>query len=348
MEKNTYDQSIMETESCINRNKSIDIAKGLLILCVVIGHGTQNQSLSDFVYRFHMPLFLILSGCFLKRIEDVETYAKMKAVRLLVPYLIYMTIDFLFFDHLHNFNRIIHYLYGGRFINGVYWYITGLYIALIVAEILLSKFNKKQLVVIGIVSGGTAIIESNIIGSISFLKHPGVPFDADVSLLILSYLIVGYILKDKIFDLFRRLSSKIGIIAVGVAALLILEHLFMEMRGMPRQIDMKLVVYKNPISVYVIPVLYGFVIVRLSAFIERTSRRINRCLEYMGSITIPIMFLHEPLNRFCPLSSNLLFYLLIGIGIPVLLALIVSKFECCQYFGIPKRKVTASNIRSKD
>lgn len=95
MEKNTYDQSIMETESCINRNKSIDIAKGLLILCVVIGHGTQNQSLSDFMYRFHMPLFLILSGCFLKRIEDVETYAKMKAVRLLVPYLIYMTIDFL-------------------------------------------------------------------------------------------------------------------------------------------------------------------------------------------------------------------------------------------------------------
>lgn len=64
MEKNTYGQSIMRTGSCNNRNKSIDIAKGLLILCVVIGHGTQNQSLSDFMYRFHMPLFLILSGCF--------------------------------------------------------------------------------------------------------------------------------------------------------------------------------------------------------------------------------------------------------------------------------------------
>ena len=50
MEKNTYDKSIMRTGSCNNRNKSIDIAKGLLILCVVIGHGTQNQSLSDFMY----------------------------------------------------------------------------------------------------------------------------------------------------------------------------------------------------------------------------------------------------------------------------------------------------------
>ena len=305
MEKNTYDKSIMRTGSCNNRNKSIDIAKGLLILCVVIGHGTQNQSLSDFMYRFHMPLFLILSGCFLKKVEDVGTYAKMKATRLLTPYLIYMAIDFLFFDHLHNFSRIIHYLYGGRFINGVYWYITSLYIALVVAVILLNKLNKKQLMVIGIVGGGTAIIESNIIGSISLLKRPGIPFDADVSLLVLSYLIVGYILKDRIVDLFQRQSLKLDVIAIGVIGLLILEHLLMEKYGVSRQIDMKLVVYKNPISVYIIPTLYGFVIARLSAFIERNCGRLSLCLEYVGSVTIPIMFLHEPLNRFCPMSNYL-------------------------------------------
>lgn len=270
MEKNTYDKSIMRTGSCNNRNKSIDIAKGLLILCVVIGHGTQNQSLSDFMYRFHMPLFLILSGCFLKKVEDVGTYAKMKATRLLTPYLIYMAIDFLFFDHLHNFSRIIHYLYGGRFINGVYWYITSLYIALVVAVILLNKLNKKQLMVIGIVGGGTAIIESNIIGSISLLKRPGIPFDADVSLLVLSYLIVGYILKDRIVDLFQRQSLKLDVIAIGVIGLLILEHLLMEKYGVSRQIDMKLVVYKNPISVYIIPTLYGFVIARLSETVRKS------------------------------------------------------------------------------
>lgn len=337
----------MENKETVSRNVAIDIAKGLLILCVIIGHGTKNQSLSDFMYRFHMPLFLILSGCFLKKVEDVKTYAKMRAVRLLVPYLIYMTIDFLFFNHLHNLNRIIHYLYGGRFINGVYWYITSLYIALVAAVILLDKLNKKQLIAIGIVGGGTAIMESNIIDSISLLERPGIPFDADVSLLVLSYLIVGYILKDKIVDLFRRQSLKIDIIAAGVATLLILEHLLMERYGMPRQIDMKFVVYKNPISVYVMPVLYGFVIARLSALIERSCRRLNRFLAYMGSITIPIMFLHEPLNRFCPLASNLLFYLLIGIGIPVLFSIIVSKFKCCKYFGIPKRKYLHEICSSK-
>lgn len=99
-----------------------------------------------FVFDFIRMLF--------EKVEDVETYAKMKATRLLTPYLIYMAIDFLIFDHLHSFNRIIHYLYGGRFINGVYWYIISLYIALVATAILLKKLNKKQLVVIGIVGGG--------------------------------------------------------------------------------------------------------------------------------------------------------------------------------------------------
>lgn len=187
-----------------------------------------------------------------------------------------------------------------------------------------------------------------MIGSISLLERPGIPFDADVSLLVLSYLIVGYILKDRIVALFQRQSLKLDVIAIGVTVLLILEHLLMEKYGVSRQIDMKLVVYKNPISVYIIPALYGFAIARLSAFIERNCGRLSQCLSYVGSITIPIMFLHEPLNRFCPLSNYLPIYLLIGMGIPILFSIVVSKFDCCKYFGIPKRKVVASNIRRKN
>ena len=180
------------------------------------------------------------------------------------------------------------------------------------------------------------------------LKRPGIPFDADVSLLVLSYLIVGYILKDRIVALFQRQSLKLDVIAIGVIVLLILEHLLMEKYGVSRQIDMKLVVYKNPISVYIIPALYGFAIARLSAFIERNCGRLSRCLSYVGSITIPIMFLHEPLNRFCLLSNYLLIYLLIGMGIPVLFSITVSKFECCKYYGIPKRKIVVPDIGDKE
>ena len=321
-----------------SRNKTIDIAKGLLILCVVIGHGTKIQCLSDFVYQFHMPLFFILSGYFLKKQRNIKIFAKKKAVRLLIPYLVYMIIDFIFFDHLHNLNRIIHYMYGGRFINGVYWYMTSLYIALIIIVILLNKLNKKQLVALGIIFGGGAIIESNIIDSISFLIRPGIPFDADVSLLIVSYLIIGYIMKDKIHGLFTKQSYKIDIIAIIVAILLFFEYLLIEMMGWSRQIDMKVVCYKNPISVFIIPVLYGFIIVRISAFINRKYKLLDKILAYIGQVTIPIMFLHEPLNRFCPISINILFYIFIGIGIPIFFSKLISAFEWCEYFGIPQKK----------
>ena len=47
----------------------IDIAKGLAILCVIIGHTTQYIDIgiiNPFVFSFHMPLFFVLSGWCMK------------------------------------------------------------------------------------------------------------------------------------------------------------------------------------------------------------------------------------------------------------------------------------------
>lgn len=101
------------------RDVEFDVAKGILILCVVIGQGG-SDAIADLMYRFHMPLFFILSGYFIQKHSDVSEYAKSQFKKLMIPYFVYMAIDFIFFDHLHNLNRILHYLWGGRFINGVY------------------------------------------------------------------------------------------------------------------------------------------------------------------------------------------------------------------------------------
>lgn len=46
-----------------NRIKTIDIAKGLGILLVVIGHSMQTGSYPmRVIWTFHMPLFFFLSG----------------------------------------------------------------------------------------------------------------------------------------------------------------------------------------------------------------------------------------------------------------------------------------------
>lgn len=48
------------------RNNTIDIAKGFLIICVILGHlllDTLNENVVRYViYSFHMPLFMFLSG----------------------------------------------------------------------------------------------------------------------------------------------------------------------------------------------------------------------------------------------------------------------------------------------
>ena len=45
----------------------IDIAKGIGIILVVIGHISQIEVLNDIIYSFHMPLFFIISGYLYKR-----------------------------------------------------------------------------------------------------------------------------------------------------------------------------------------------------------------------------------------------------------------------------------------
>ena len=44
----------------------IDIAKGIAILLMIIGHVIKNFYAIRFIFSFHMPLFIITSGYFFK------------------------------------------------------------------------------------------------------------------------------------------------------------------------------------------------------------------------------------------------------------------------------------------
>ena len=48
------------------RNSSIDVAKGIAIILVVLGHSIAEPTvpLNKFILSFHMPLFFFLSGIF--------------------------------------------------------------------------------------------------------------------------------------------------------------------------------------------------------------------------------------------------------------------------------------------
>lgn len=71
------------------RDKKIDIAKGIGIVLVVLGH-CSGKWISAFIYLFHMPLFFLISGYLYneKSSEKPLVYIKKKFWGLYIPYLL--------------------------------------------------------------------------------------------------------------------------------------------------------------------------------------------------------------------------------------------------------------------
>ena len=75
----------------MTRNQSIDIAKAITIILMVIGHcDALNQYFFKFIFSFHMPLFFIFSGYFFRPQKSNDLF-KNDLKKLVWPYL-YTTI----------------------------------------------------------------------------------------------------------------------------------------------------------------------------------------------------------------------------------------------------------------
>ena len=73
------------SKSAAGRLRFVDIAKGISIICIILGHlGIHN--ITRVVFTFHVPIFFLITGYFVSRKEGVRDFAIKKARTLLVPY----------------------------------------------------------------------------------------------------------------------------------------------------------------------------------------------------------------------------------------------------------------------
>lgn len=77
------------------RVKWIDIAKGIAIVCVVLGHAGYDV-MANFVYMFHLSAFIFLSGYFYRE-EFAEHPFKLFPKRLFRLYCLYFVYEIIFF-----------------------------------------------------------------------------------------------------------------------------------------------------------------------------------------------------------------------------------------------------------
>ena len=143
------------------RTEWIDNAKGIAIICVILGHLGVCNILTNVIYTFHIPLFFIVSGYYLtNRIQEIKfkDFIKKKIKRLIIPYIFFSVILLIFYnitskyieitpnckniDYINSFLNIFIELKRNTLIRCHLWFLTCLFISNVIVWTIIKYFNK--------------------------------------------------------------------------------------------------------------------------------------------------------------------------------------------------------------
>lgn len=211
-------------ENSIERKRIdwLDIAKGIAIICTIIGHSFGKGRIGIFIFSFHMPLFFILSGYTIRKIP----FNKFKKAtikdfrRLIIPIIVVFIIDFalqtLFFDK-SAFSLIksdIKKFIWGTCNRGVgrLWFLVALFYSKFFFRLVLNKIPRYREIFL-------------LIGTYIFCV-PGLkietPQNLDLIFVAMLFMDVGYHFRNSIDENSKKIE-KIGIVAFFVWVYLVWE-----------------------------------------------------------------------------------------------------------------------------
>ncbi len=127
------------------RTAWIDVAKGMGIIMVFIGHSSLPKILSDFIWAFHMPLFFFLSGwCTNWKKLSPKEFLLHRIKTLMIPFFIYSTIV-LTIEYVAGFSNILLWLHQG-WQGYALWFIPVLFMASFIARVI-NIFGNKVVII---------------------------------------------------------------------------------------------------------------------------------------------------------------------------------------------------------
>ena len=69
----------------MERNKHVDVARGIAMICIVLGH-LGNSEINRVVFTFHVTIFFLLTGYYTSTKTSIKDFIKRKFRTLIVPY----------------------------------------------------------------------------------------------------------------------------------------------------------------------------------------------------------------------------------------------------------------------
>ncbi len=357
------------------RNATIDIAKGIGILSVVLCHNWiayNNHELYRVIYSFHMPLFFFISGIFFNPNSAFKPFVSNKFQGLLKPYFVVLLVLFLFnyfynlvtktaFDHTRYFFKL---LYGSS--STLTWaplwflphlflvFIAGWFIHHYIFNRLPHNFYKviflSFMLLLGVLSLQTfwlAPIDPFGLNLILYNKNllHGLPFDIDIMLVTLPFFLFGALSAKKM----QSFQYKSIYTALALIIFIGLHYSY------NYSIALHLRQYDNLI-VSTLQIITGVYLVLSISSLCTKYQILSKVLSYLGQASLFILIFHYPIQRF--IIFNMQYHLpqykpqvalaamVISIVCSVILWQITQNFNWLKMIFLPKKSLNVNVINT--
>lgn len=325
----------------------LDIAKALTIFLVIVGHTTANDVTPYYrlvLYTFHMPLFFMVSGVVVRRHrheynkEHWISFLRKNIIAIAIPYLlwaiIYTSLDYrllgdIFYASWQTLSNI------GTLTS--LWFLPCLFVARILMELVLmisTYFKKIDRHVFAFI----AAIVSLIIGlSLPALEN-GYPWCINCAFTALSFMLVGYSLKE-VLD---KKSNKFLLIHFVIFVVIFVSYLIYKGN------DLEYVkMYKNEVSNLITFLVMGYsgcgMILTLSRIISNCWKdkesKIKTFVLWVGRSTIGIYLLHKPFLQEVVVPFLIKMGFVEDALITAIVGAIISFIYCCILIKIIERYI---------
>lgn len=276
------------------RTRWIDVAKGIVIILVVLGHTSIPKYIEQYIFSFHMPLSFFLSGYLFnhKKYKGYCEFIRKKACSLLIPYFIFSVITYLFWLFIgRKFGTdtdlnisLIKPLVGIIYSNGndnwmiyntPFWFLTCLFIVEIVFYLIIRNIKINHVLI-------AILIASSILGYLDSLYMPiRLPWSIDVSFTAIVFYGMGYISKNIIPKI---LSITLRMKILNIIVLSIINISFCHLNG---RIDMNSNLYNNYLYFYLSSIAGIMVWLFIAHMLQNA-----KCISFIGQSSLIILALH--------------------------------------------------------
>lgn len=304
----------------------IDIAKGLAILIVLLGHLLSNDLLlKKAIYAFHMPIFFIVAGFFIPD-KPFKEYAYRRISTLIIPYLIFAMLFGML--ALKNFPPVLYatnqsLLYSNS--NGMLWFLPCLFLALMFSYLLKGIVKKNYLF------ATIAIVASLILGfllnskchdsSVKLFQRWGLPFAIDIVLMGTAFVITGYLFTYHKGLNWLKNCSKLRLMLISLLVFVSLFSIYYQtIKGYPQMATGDV---GNWYVYYIVAVTASLGLLAISQLIASLGH--NGWIIWLGKNSLTLFLVHRMLTGI--LIKNLIH----GSSGSLFLMYVVSFFILCLF-----------------